>query len=427
MGEVLAGHDERLDRPVAIKRLRRDLVVTEERRRRLEMEAQLNAKLSHANVVQVYDFVSCGGLEHIVTEFIDGHALSELARSERLSIERGVELLAAVARGLDAAHRNGIIHRDLKLENVLVTRDGTAKIADFGIAALCSPALGGEGGLARLGTLATMSPEQRAGDVEDARSDLFAFGLMAYELFAGTSPAMLAVGGGHRPLMELLPSVPPDLSKLVDRLLETKRELRPATAEEVAMELDAVSGRRRRSVAAPRARAEVYQVATLFLRIVIPAEEIEQVAVRMADWQRSVREVAARYGAYPLAPAGLEALVCVGYPKVHENNCAAAARLLTDLVASSGPGARLAAGIDVGKVAIMNLSGGPIVSGAPVDGATAVGRSAHEGVTLVTVAAHPFIARSHRLTPAPGAVVDGQRAAVLYRLDGPVEGDTVDE
>lgn len=416
MGEVLAGHDEKLDRPVAIKRLRADLVVTEERRRRLEVEAQLNARLSHPNVVQVYDFVSSDGLDHIVTEYVDGQALSEVVRGERPTFERALDFLAAVARGLEAAHRRGIVHRDLKLENILVSREGQTKIADFGIAALRESA---HLVPTRSGTIATMSPEQRAGESEDARSDLFALGVMAYELLSGASPFASSVAGEHRPLLEIVSSIPSELSALIDRLLEPERDLRLVTAEEVSAQLTALASRFKRRVEAPaRPSMHFSQVAALSLRATLPTGDIEQTAIRTADWQRRVREIAMRYQAYLVAPAGLEALVCVGYPRAYGDNCATAARLVSELNTS---GMRVAAGIDAGKIAIFDQPGGAIVAGPPIEGATAAGRRAPPGVVQVTPAVHRTLARSYRLTPTEAEVTDGQRSAVLYRLEDPLE------
>jgi predicted Ser/Thr protein kinase len=363
MGEVLAGHDAKLDRPVAIKRIRADKV-TDERRQRLEFEARLNARLSHPNVVQVYDFVSDDAGDHIVSEYVDGESLADLCREERLSVERAIAILADVARGLDAAHRSGILHRDLKLENVLVSRDGQTKIADFGIAVL---------------------------RVEDDHSDMRAFGALAYELLTGAPVAK------RRPLREVAPAIPAALAKLVDRLLDDT-----LSAHEAAGALDALA-------VAPSRRAhgtQFRQIAVLSLHAPSPTGAIEHVAARIAEWHRRVREVAGRFQAHTIAGTGLEALVCVGYPRVYGDNCLAAANLVAEL-----DGVGLAAGIDASRVAIVD----EVIAGPAIDGALGAARRAAAGTVLVTPAAQRQLSRSFRLSPVEA------EGSPLYRLGQPLD------
>lgn len=413
MGEVLAGHDEKLDRPVAIKHVRADLVANEERRRRLETEARLNARLSHPNVVQVFDFVSSDGSDHIISEYVDGESLAAMCRQSPPTLSRALDHLCAVARGLDAAHRQGIVHRDLKLENVLVGRDGQTKIADFGIATLRDLELPPSG---ERGTAATMSPEQRVGLREDERSDLYALGVMAYELLAGVSPR-----AQHRPLEEIAPAIPAELSKLVDRLLEQEKELRPASAREVEQALQAIAARvEAPATATAQPTVQLRQVAALALHVPAPAGGIEQLAAHIAEWNRRVREVAARYQAHLVWPSGLDALLCVGFPRVYGDNCAAAANLAAELAAKGvlGPDVRFAAGIDVGKVAVLDQPGGPVVAGPAIEGATDAARHAPRGAIHVTPAAQRTLSRSFRLAPVESGTNDRR---VLYRLEEPLD------
>jgi serine/threonine-protein kinase len=253
MGEVFLAHDPRLDRPVAIKRIRSESGADPARRARFLREARVTAGLSHPAIVQVFDLPNEGGADHIVMEHIAGTTLRRRLESGPLRLSEGLPLAVAVADGLACAHRHGVVHRDLKSENILLTADGQPKIADFGIARRPS----GEDGEtlthdgAVLGTYRVMSPEQASGEPTDARSDLFAFGVLLYEIFTGRSPFLAANGLAtiqrvlhHRPppAAEIDPAIPGELSELIDHLLEKQPLLRPRGAEEVAERLRAIAG-----------------------------------------------------------------------------------------------------------------------------------------------------------------------------------------
>jgi serine/threonine-protein kinase len=246
MGEVFLAYDERLDRKVAIKRIRSDASATPERRERFRREARLAAKLNHPAIVQIYDVLTEGDASYIVMEHVEGTNLRRLLDDGPLPPGEVVALGRDVAQGLAEAHRQGIVHRDLKSENILVTPDGRAKIADFGIAkrALAGPEEGSLTGDGRvLGTYRAMSPEQARGETVDFRSDLFSLGVLLYEALTGQSPfeadnelAMLSriVRDRQIPVREVRPEVPAELSFLVDHLLEKDPLARPRSAREVA-------------------------------------------------------------------------------------------------------------------------------------------------------------------------------------------------
>lgn len=249
MGEVFLAYDERLDRQVAIKRIRSDAVSTPERRERFRREARMAAKLNHPAIVQIYDVLSEGDGSFIVMEHVEGTNLRSLLDDGPLPVAEVATLARDVAEGLAEAHRHGIVHRDLKSENVLVTPEGRAKIADFGIA---KRVLAGteEDSLTRegrvLGTYRIMSPEQARGEAVDFRSDLFSLGVLLYEALTGLSPfeaenelAVLSriVRDRQAPVREERPEVPERLSALVDHLLEKDPLLRPRSAKEVAQSL----------------------------------------------------------------------------------------------------------------------------------------------------------------------------------------------
>jgi serine/threonine-protein kinase len=252
MGEVFLAYDDRLDRRVAIKRIRPDAGISDHRRERFRREARLSARLNHPAIVQIYDIVTEGDLEYIVMEAVEGANLHTVMERGPLGVPQVLGLARQLAEGLDAAHRQGIVHRDFKAENVLMTGSGQAKITDFGIAKqlLADSEDSLTKGNAVLGTYRTMSPEQARGEEVDHRTDLFAFGVLLYEALTGRSPfeAENALATLNRvihfrqePVRSLNPAVPEDLSALVDDLLEKDPDLRPQSAGQVRRRLEAMT------------------------------------------------------------------------------------------------------------------------------------------------------------------------------------------
>jgi tetratricopeptide (TPR) repeat protein len=249
MGEVFLAYDDRLDRLVAIKRMRPDALRDPSRRERLRREARAAARLSHPNVVQVYDLEEDEEAgDAIVLEYVQGRTIAEMLRAGSLPVAEAVDLAAQVADGLAAAHAAGLVHRDLKAENVVVTAEGRAKILDFGLVKPLDP--GADSTLteqgAVLGTYRAMAPEQAEGAEVDARADLFSLGVLLYEMLAGRSPFQGATpvatlrnltGAAAQPLVMARPEVPEELAGLVHALLEKEPERRPAGAREVAVAL----------------------------------------------------------------------------------------------------------------------------------------------------------------------------------------------
>jgi serine/threonine protein kinase/Tol biopolymer transport system component len=196
MGEVYRARDTKLNRPVAIKFLSNELADAAARRR-FQREAQLASSLNHPHILTVYDVGEFGGSQYLVTEYIDGGTLKDWAGAEKRTWRHVVELMVGVADGLAAAHGAGILHRDIKPVNILVAKNGYAKLADFGLAKLSEST---EDDATRtltdgdtrpgviLGTVVYMSPEQAAGKPLDLRSDIFSFAVVLYELLAGRNP-----------------------------------------------------------------------------------------------------------------------------------------------------------------------------------------------------------------------------------------------
>jgi serine/threonine-protein kinase len=251
MGEVFLAYDERLDRQVAIKRIRSDAGASPDRRERFRREARVAAQLNHPALVQIYDVLAEGDVSYIVMEYVEGTNLRQLLEEEPLTVDEAVVVARDVAAGLAEAHRQGIVHRDLKSENILVAPSGHAKISDFGIAK--SLLKGTEEPLTALGhvigTYRAMSPEQARGEEVDHRSDLFSLGVLLYESLTGKSPfeAGNELATIHRiirdrqtPAREVVPAVPAELSELVDRLLRKDPGLRPQDTGEVLRELEAL-------------------------------------------------------------------------------------------------------------------------------------------------------------------------------------------
>jgi serine/threonine protein kinase/predicted ATPase len=256
MGTVWRAWDERLRRQVAIKRIHPESV--SHPRERLRREAQAAARLNHSAIVHVYDLVESGDGDWIVMELVQGRTLRRVLDEEGpLSFYRAAKLGGEIAEGLAEAHSRGILHRDLKASNVMVTPAGGAKILDFGLA----KELPGEEGFAGpeaslsvpgtiLGTCHAMSPEQVMGLDLDARSDLFSLGSLLYEALVGEAPfrgespresLARVLSLRPRPLWQVRPGIPRELSDLVERLLEKDPGDRPRSAEEAAEALSALT------------------------------------------------------------------------------------------------------------------------------------------------------------------------------------------
>ena len=243
MASVFLGRDSELDRPVAVKLLGENAAGDEALRKRFVREARLAARLSHPNVVSVFDAGEDDGRPYIVMEHVEGETLAEaLARRGRLPADEARGLALQACRGLAHAHAAGLVHRDIKPQNLLLRADGTLKIADFGIARAADGTALTQAGTV-LGTAAYLAPEQALGEKVTPAADVYSLGAVLYELLTGRPPleleslADLANRAPIPPVRELAPDVPRDLEDVVMRCLARNPAYRPATAAELEREL----------------------------------------------------------------------------------------------------------------------------------------------------------------------------------------------
>ncbi len=218
-----------LDRLVAIKELRSSYVHDKQISTRFEREAASLATLAHGNITHVYDFIRDDKSAHIIMEYVDGIDLFDLLElTHRLPAEVAAIFGLEVIKGLEYAHFRGIIHRDIKPSNIFISKRGEVKVMDFGIARDPGKSELTQIGLA-VGTPAYMAPEQIRGEAIDFRADIFAFGIVLYELLAGEKPwteekgknvALKVLQEPYQPLSERLDNIPADLSRIIDRCLE---------------------------------------------------------------------------------------------------------------------------------------------------------------------------------------------------------------
>ena len=256
MGEVYKAHDETLDRSVALKVLRHDLTIDEDRVLRFTREARMSSALNHPNLVHIYDVGQSDGISFIAMEYVDGVTLREAA--VRQPLRAVLRYLAEVAGALAKAHAAGIIHRDLKPDNILISTDGCAKVVDFGLAKLMDlPGVPSreeqakdrvpltEAGLV-VGTIGYMAPEQVRGQPTDHRADIFAFGCILHEVitrartFEGSSAFETLHQIVHQSPARLPPTAPPLLQRIVDRCLAKEPSSRYPTLSDAADDLHTV-------------------------------------------------------------------------------------------------------------------------------------------------------------------------------------------
>jgi serine/threonine-protein kinase len=248
MGIVYKANDPLIDRVVAIKTINLGLALEEkeEYEGRFYQEAKAAGRLNHPNIVTIYDVGKSGDVAYIAMEFLQGRELRDIMDdSGLLPVDQVLDIVTQVAQGLAYAHEHGIVHRDVKPSNIMVVRDGHAKITDFGIARMASSAVRTQTGVV-LGSPKYMSPEQVMGKAIDQRSDIFSLGVMLYEMLAGQAPfygeninAIMyqTLNAVPAPPGTLNPAVPEMANFIVAKALAKKLEDRYQNAKDLAVDL----------------------------------------------------------------------------------------------------------------------------------------------------------------------------------------------
>jgi len=265
IGVVYLARDTRLQRPVALKLLKPDLISDPARKARFLREARSAAALSHPAIAQVYDIDEDGGTTFIAMEYVDGWTVSHLIMDGELDLMGGIEIALQVAEGLAKAHDANIIHRDIKSDNIMVTRDGHAKLLDFGLAKLLEtgpdkPAEDPAADISRtltqeqahtiagavMGTINYMSPEQARGQALGPTSDIFSLGIVLYEMMTGERPfkggSLLdtmhsIVFDEPKPVTAVRKNLPPQIHRIISRCLRKRREDRYPDSRALAADL----------------------------------------------------------------------------------------------------------------------------------------------------------------------------------------------
>ena len=274
MGVVYKAQDLKLDRTVALKFLPPNLITSQEEAARFQQEAKAISSLNHPNVATIYELDEASGQRFLVLEYLPGGTLKSKIKNLQssggeLSLTQVVDYGLQIAEGLAHAHRHGIIHRDVKTDNMMLTEEGKVKVTDFGLAKLRGSAHVTKTG-STVGTAAYMSPEQIQGEEVDHRSDLFSFGIVLYELATGHLPfrgehevalSYSIVNEEPVPLKSFRSAIPSSLEHVIYRCLEKHREKRFHSAEEIAGELRQVQQEMSGYVSPPSRRSKIGWIA----------------------------------------------------------------------------------------------------------------------------------------------------------------------
>ena len=344
MGEVYRARDTRLDRTVAIKVLNSCVVSSPELKQRFEREARIISRLNHPHICTLHDVGHQDGTDFLVMEYLEGETLAQRISKGALAVPELLKIAIDILDGLEQAHRAGVVHRDLKPGNVMLTKTG-AKLLDFGLAKPAAPGASVAGSSAPLfsgamtmsspspqsplttsgalvGTVQYMAPEQFQGKEADARTDIFAFGSMLYEMATGKRPfsgktqikvVSAILEDDPQPLSQLRPSLPSTLEHIIRTCLQKSPEERYHSAHDIALELKRISEEpKQRSVELPR-RTKLWSTAALLVGMLLgglavhflsPTPPSQSVAVSILSSPGFTFNFSGLYGPPALSPDG---------------------------------------------------------------------------------------------------------------------------
>ncbi len=472
MGIVYRARDERLDRDVALKFLPPHMSTDEAAKKRFLVEARAAASLEHPNICTVHEIgETTDGQLYIVMGCYEGQTLDVRIASGPMTPGEAIRIACELARGLAKAHDRRIVHRDVKPANIMLTNDGLVKILDFGIAKLADRNVTQSIGV--IGTLAYMSPEQAFGEAVDSRADVWALGVVLYEMLTGQRPfrgpgqqAVLysILTGEVEPVETSERSIAPQIDMLLQRALAKKPEDRFASAAEMLVELSALeaalravdsppvmAGARGGNAVAPSTAPRSKSMLTLagerrHAAVVVTGladhgaliehlapEEVDGILRRVRD---IVTDVATRHGGIVNHFTGDEAVLLFGVATSHEDDSLRAVRAALELHARvralpppgiSGVQVRMRSGVDTGALIARRLRAGDRrfgLTGAPLDVATRLAALAGSDVVFVSPDAHRLVASLVESEPTAPVMLQSESAPVTpYRVIGEAGGD----
>ncbi|WP_394830535.1 protein kinase [Pendulispora rubella] len=457
MGVVFLARDTVLDRKVAIKFLTRKDLNTAEAFERVQHEAQACARLNHENIVRMFDIGQDGGHPFLVMEYLEGDPLDAILSRTRetneagVDVRRGVRLMIDIAKGLSHAHRAGIVHRDLKPSNVFVTRDGTAKILDFGVAQMTAGS--DVAGKHFLGTPQYMSPEQWSGQIQDGRTDIWAAGVMFFELLTRVSPFAakhiselrdIVLSPDPAPLLRgARPELPEEAERIVKRALAKEKDTRFGSADDlldalVALDVLLVHALRGQSSSTeavatshpsfPRRRtltanAERRQITAMACSL--STTSTEAIDDSVGEFFEACATIVRQLEGTILFSLGRQVVACFGYPSAHEDSAQRALRAALLIVDAFRPddhehsrGARV--GIATGPcipLAVAPEAALPRMQGEVLDVAQSLERRAWPNEILTERATQMLVQGAFELAQLDDAAAeDGKPPRHSYRL-----------
>jgi serine/threonine protein kinase/tetratricopeptide (TPR) repeat protein len=338
MGEVFLARDSKLERQVAIKLLGKEFSNHADRLHRFTQEARAASALNHPNILTIHEIGETDGTHYIATEYIEGETLRHHIQNSRINLREVLDVMVQVASALATAHQAGILHRDIKPENIMLRPDGIVKVLDFGLAKLTEkpmPPTGSEAAtLANratdpgtvMGTVQYMSPEQARGKAVDARSDIFSFGIVVYEMIAGRAPfagesstdVLAAILDKEPlPLLRFVGDLPQELQRIITKCLRKDREQRYQTMKDVLLDLKEL-----REELAVEAKLE---------RSIRPVSRIENQQTLIAEGEIT-KQPAAQTSTATINQTTLSAEYLVSEIKQHKRGVALASILLMALI-----------------------------------------------------------------------------------------------